>query len=112
MKPLVNEMNRRIIIQEKQTTVDSEGIPTSAWVNIETVWAARNPLSGREYFAAVAANAEKMVKYRIRYRPGILSSMHLIDKRDGLTYEIKAVLDDYYGDRTETHITAAVLADG
>lgn len=112
MKLLVNDLNRRITIQQATTVTDPEGIPTETWTDVATVWASRNPLSGREYFAAAAANAEKTVKYRIRYRPGILPNMRLIDHRDDVTYEVKAVLDDYYGDRTQTHILAEVLQDG
>ncbi|ELK43997.1 phage head-tail adaptor [Brevibacillus agri BAB-2500] len=111
---LVNKMNRRITIQEKQTVVDPEGIPTESWADVATLWAAREPLiaGAREFFSAAAINAEKTVRYAIRYRPGILPSMRLVDKQDGLTYEIKAVLDDVLGDRTQTHIMAEVLADG
>lgn len=112
MKPLVNELNRRITIQQLTNTVDDEGIPVETWTDVCTVWAARSPLSGKEYFAAAAANAEKTVKYRIRYRPGVLPNMRLVDHRDGVTYEIKAVLDDYYGDRTQTHLMCEVVEDG
>ncbi|MCM3589630.1 phage head closure protein [Brevibacillus borstelensis] len=114
MKLLVNDLNRRITIQQKQTVVDPEGIPTESWVDVATVWAAREPLvaGAREFFSAAAVNAEKTVRYAIRYRPGIFSNMRLFDKRDGLTYEIKAVLDDVFGDRTQTHIMAEVLTDG
>jgi SPP1 family predicted phage head-tail adaptor len=111
-KLTASDLNRRITIQQKQIVVDPEGIPTEKWTDVATVWAARNPLSGKEYFAAAAVNAEKTVKYRIRYRPGILPHMRLIDQKDGVTYDIKAVLDDYYGDRTQTHIMAEVLEGG
>ncbi|MGG1534514.1 phage head closure protein [Brevibacillus agri] len=111
---LVNKMNRRITIQEKQLVVDPEGIPTVDWVDVATVWAAREPLiaGAREFFSAAAINAEKTVRYAVRYRTGILPSMRLFDLHDSMTYEIKAVLDDVLGDRTQTHIVAEVLTDG
>lgn len=107
-----NDLNRRITLQGKKTVLDREGTPIESWVDVATIWAARNPLTAKEFFAAATVNAEKAVKYRIRYRPGILEDMRLIDQRDGVAYEIKGVLDDIYGDRTETHIIAEVLSDG
>ncbi|WP_448028172.1 phage head closure protein [Brevibacillus borstelensis] len=112
-KLTASDLNRRITIQKKEMVLDPEGTPVEeTWVDIATLWAARNPLSARDFFAAAAVNAEKAVKYRIRYRRGILADMRLVDKHDGTTYEIKGVLDDYHGDRTETHIMVEVLEGG
>lgn len=112
MKPLVNDLNRKITIQQYTSTIDPEGIPIEEWVDVATLWADRKPLNGREYFAAAAINAEKTVKYRIRYRKGILPNMRLFDVIDGVYYNIAAVLDDYYGDRTQTHLMCEVIDDG
>lgn len=106
------ELNRRITLQHLTKTKDEIGNEIKVWTDLVTLGANRKPLSGREWFGAVAVNAEKMVKYRIRYRRGIVPSMRLIDRQDGMTYEIKAVLDDYYGDRTQTHIMAEVMQSG
>lgn len=113
-KTKVSDLNRRILIQEKQTITDPEGISTEMWVDFVTVWAAREPLvaGARDFFSAAAINAEKTARYKIRYRPGILPSMRLFDRTDGKFYSIKTPLDDVFGDRTETHIIAEVLEDG
>ena len=107
-----SELNRKITIQQVTNSVDAEGIFTESWVDFAVLRANRKPLSGREYFEAAAINAEKTVKYRIRYRKGILPNMRLIDALDGKTYNIVAVLDDYYGDRTQTHLMCEVTEDG
>lgn len=113
-KTKVSDLNRRILIQEKRTITDTEGIGTEGWVDFVTVWAAREPLiaGASDFFSAAAINAEKTVRYKIRYRPGILANMRLLDRSDGKTYSIKTPLDDVFGDRTETHIIAEVMEDG
>lgn len=109
---LVNDLNRRITLEVATESVDPEGIAVEMWQEVASVWAARRPLRGREYFEAAAVNAEKTVKYVIRYRVGIKSNMRLVDQKDGLLYSVRAVLDDYYGDRTQTHIMAELIEDG
>lgn len=110
LKP--NELNRKITIQQAENTVDPEGIPVESWSDVMTIWSNRKPLSGREYFEAAAINAEKTVKYRTRYRRGIYPNMRLVDHLDGRIYKIVAVLDDYYGDRTQTHLMVELVEDG
>lgn len=106
-------MNRKITIQQQTTGTDPEGIPLPAtWADVFKGFAAREPLRGREFFEAAASNAEKTVRYKMRYRTGIEEDMRLIDTRDNKTYVIKAVLDDVYGDRTETHLMTEEVSDG
>lgn len=105
--------NRRITIEHFTTVgVDGEGIVTKGWAPLITVWAFRKPLTSRwrEYFQAAGENAEKMLQYEIRYREGIESDMRIVEK--GKVMEVKAVLDDIHGDRTETWLMAQELTDG
>lgn len=109
-----NDLNRRITIQRKGPSEDESGypIPNPPWIDVMTVWASREPLRGREYFAAAASHAEETIRFKIRYRQGITSDLRLIDLKDNRIYEIKAVLDDVYGDGTETHLMTVVLSNG
>lgn len=105
-----NDLNRRIKIQRKNRVEDEAGYPIPGdheWEDIVTVWAAREPLKGRDFFAAAAAQSEITVRYKIWYRPGIEASMRLVDMRDNRTYDIKTPLDDVFDDRTETHLLVA-----
>lgn len=104
--------DRRIAIQEFKSTVDDEGISTNEWTTIMTLWAKRKPLTTRwrEYFQAAGLNAEKMFQYEIRYREGITEEMRVVE--GDRTLEIKTVLDDIHGDRTETWIMALELTAG
>lgn len=105
-------LNRKITIQEVQTVVSPEGIPEETWVDVMTLFAYREPLATRswEYFEAAAIQAEKTVRYKIRYRKGILPNMRVVD--EGRIYNIKVVMDDVYGDRTETYLMTQELEDG
>lgn len=109
-----NELNRKIIIQRVETVINPEGIPIETWTNVVTVWSSRKPLvtGAREYFQAAAINADKRIQYRIRYRKNIFPNMRLIDLVDGKTYNIMAVLDDFFGDRSQTHLITELLEDG
>lgn len=102
-----SKLNKKIIFQAKpDDQKDESGYPIEKWVDVfdYKISAARIPLSGREYFAAAAVQAENTVRFEIRYREGIDSYMRIIcDKR---IYDIKSVIDDVKGDKTETHIMA------
>lgn len=105
--------DRRITIQHFTTVgVDDEGITTKDWVPIVTLWAKRRPLTSRwrEFFQNAGMNAEKMAQFEFRYREGITENMRLVN--NGRTYDIKAVLDDVHGDKTETWIMALELNNG
>lgn len=112
-----NDLNRRITIQRKGRTEDDAGYPIpnpQEWVDVFPfkLWASREPLRGREFFAANAEQAEISVRYKVRYRPGITTKMRIIDWKDNRTYEIKAVLDDVFDDRTETHLMVTEVSNG
>ncbi|WP_339273628.1 phage head closure protein [Paenibacillus sp. FSL W8-0426] len=102
------KLNRRILLQRKsEADEDDSGYPVNPgneWEDVMTLYASREPLRGREFFAAAAANAELTLRYKIRYRDGITPDMRFIDLNNGRTCNITAVLDDPFGDRTETHL--------
>lgn len=97
--------NKRITIQKKGRTEDDAGYPIpdpNDWEDVCTIWAEREPLKGREFFAAAATQYEKTVRWRIRYREDIKEGMRVVYKER--FYPIYAVPDDVSGDRTETHL--------
>ncbi len=72
------DLRHRVTIQQLTTTRDAEGVTTETWTNVATVWAAVEPLQGREYFQAQAVNAEVTTRVRIRYRAGIVPTMRIL----------------------------------
>ncbi|MDW7651312.1 MAG: phage head closure protein, partial [Bacillota bacterium] len=62
-----------------------------AWVDIGTVWASIEPLSGREFFAAQQVNAEVSTKITLRYKAGIKPEMRVLFA--GRVFEILSVIN-------------------
>lgn len=85
------KLRHRVTIQQKTTTQDPEGMTTETWTNVATVWAAVEPLKGREYFQAQAVNAEVTTRVRIRYRAGIIPTMRVLF--GARKFDILAVID-------------------
>lgn len=118
-RPRLNagKMNRRISIQKLMNAHDDAGYPIPGqkeWRDVfsSKLWASREPIRGREFFAADTAQSEITVRYKIRYRSGVSNEMRIVDWKDNRIYEIKAVLDDVYNDRTETHLMVAEISNG
>lgn len=81
----------RITLQELVTGQDEAGQPVQEWQDVATVWAAVEPLRGREYWAAAQVQSEVTTRIRIRYRSGVRPDMRVL--YDGRLYNINAVID-------------------
>ncbi|MEC0248891.1 phage head closure protein [Paenibacillus chitinolyticus] len=95
-------LRHRITLQKKETGTNDEGLPAVQWTDFATVSAAVEPLRGREYFAAAAANAESTVRVRIRYRQGVTSDMRVL--YNGRTLEIQSPPIDPNERHRELHL--------
>lgn len=73
---------------------DSNGDPVQEWVDVATVWAAIEPVSGREFIAAQAEQSKVIARIVIRYRNDIDAAMRLFHAYKQLYYNIEAVLPD------------------
>lgn len=85
------ELRHQITIQHKTVTRGGMGGEVITWSDVGTVWAAVEPISGREYFAAKTENAEVSHRIRIRHRNGITSGMRV--SWGARVFDIQAVLD-------------------
>jgi len=72
------DLRERITLQSPPTGRDSLGQRSGAWVDESTVWAAAWPLSSRELLAAGQIQSEVTVRFRIRYRAGVLPSWRVL----------------------------------
>lgn len=72
------DLRERITLQSPPTGRDSLGQRSGAWVDESTVWAAAWPLSSRELLAAGQIQSEVTVRFRIRYRSGVLPSWRVL----------------------------------
>jgi len=76
---LAQRLNKRVTISKVEITPGAGPYGGSAetLVPVCTVWAAIEPLRGREYFAAMAEHADVTTRIRIRYRDGIDRTMRV-----------------------------------
>ncbi len=87
-------LNKRIKISKLVTgspARDELGTPNTTWEELDTIWAAIEPISGREFWAQQQIQSEITVKIRIRYRNDITVGM--IAQYNGKTYSIKYIID-------------------
>ncbi|WP_374711533.1 phage head closure protein [Symbiobacterium terraclitae] len=82
---------QRVTLQQHVVGQDEYGQPIDTWQDVATVWAAVEPLRGREYFAAHQVQAEVTTRIRIRYRRGIRPEMRVL--YDGRVFNILSVID-------------------
>ena len=71
------KLNKRITFQKFTTITNDYGYEINEWSDFKTVWADVTNLSGREYFAAMQVQAEKTVKFTIRYTKDIDETMNI-----------------------------------
>ena len=60
-------MNQRCTIQKRTVTVNENGFQTEEWTDYYSCWAYVNGLSGSEYWAAHAVQAESTKIFTVRY---------------------------------------------
>lgn len=87
-------LNKRITIQELVTgspEKDSFGQPNSSWDTFAQVWAAIEPIQGREFWAQQQVQSEVTIRIRIRYLSGVTSAMRVLYGSRVLT--IESVID-------------------
>jgi SPP1 family predicted phage head-tail adaptor len=84
-------LRHQITIQTKTATTDAYGGPVDVWEDLETVWAAVEPLQGRELVTAQAVNAETTTRITIRYREGVTPANRIVF--EGKYYNLLSVVD-------------------
>lgn len=75
------KLRHRVTFQRFGGTQDDFGDPLQAddanWTNVATMWAAINPISGREFYAAEQSQSEVSHKISCRYRAGLDTAMRI-----------------------------------
>lgn len=84
------EFDQRITIQQPAIGQDAYGQLVTGWDDVCAVWAKKSDMTGREYLAAAATQAEVTTKITIRYRAGITAAMRVLHGAD--VYNIATVL--------------------
>ncbi len=83
----IGDLRHRITLQKFTTVVNENGFEEETWQDYKIVWASVSNLPGREYYQAAAIQAEKTVKFLIRYVEGIDTDMRIFfnDKQYNIT---------------------------
>lgn len=92
MSIAAGRLRHRVEIQQQVSTVDSSGETSIEWETVDTVWAAVEPLSAREYIAAQQIGSQITTRITIRYRDDIVPSMRIL--HGSTIYNIQGVLAD------------------
>lgn len=87
------KLRHRVALETFQEAQDPDtGILIPAWSPVAEVWAAIEPLSGREFIASQAQQSAIAARITIAYRPDV-STQTRVRHADAL-YDVQAVLAD------------------
>jgi SPP1 family predicted phage head-tail adaptor len=95
-------LRHRVTIQVAAETQNMYGETIQSWSDVATVWAAVEPLRGREYLAATQEQRELTTRITIRWRPGVNPGNRVVwTDPGGIThiYDIEDVIPDPTGHR-------------
>ena len=84
-------LNKRVTLQRATAARDGHGQPIETWSNAAVVWAAIEPIRGREYFAAQQFATEVTHRLRIRYRSDVRATWRV--RYGTRTFRIESVID-------------------
>lgn len=98
------ELDRRILVQRRVAARNEHGEEVEGWVDIATVWAKFERVSGTEEFKAEQRSNRQQVRFTIRYRPGLEPTMTVV--YDGERYEVEDVGETGEGRRDGLVLTA------
>lgn len=76
-EPVSAMLRRQVTLQSPAETTDGTGGFTLSWTNVATVWAAIEPLSGRERMIARKLQSSVTHRITIRYRTGVTARMRV-----------------------------------
>lgn len=91
------DLRHRLTLQSPPTAVDAMGRRTGVWNDERTVWGAAWPIRGREWFEAGQVQSDVSVRFRIRWREGVLPSWRVLWR--GVAYAIVGEPIDVEGAR-------------
>jgi len=70
-------LRHRITIQRPSSSAGALGEKIKSWADVSTVWAAIEPLRGREFLEAHQQESEITTRFIIRYKGGLNTRMRI-----------------------------------
>lgn len=71
-------LRKRVTIQQSSLAGNTYGEQTKTWTTFKQVWAAVEPLQGREFWAGQQVQNETTYRVRIRYLAGVVPQMRIL----------------------------------
>ncbi len=97
------DLRHRVEVYRRDDAVDELGSPKAAFTRIDELWAAIEPLQGRELFLARQTMARVSVKFTFRYYPGALHPKWQIRARGRVFNPISVINIDERDEKTEVY---------
>lgn len=72
------KLRHRVQLQEHTTAFNASGDVVETWATVATLWAAVEPLQGRELFTAQAIDARLTHRVTLRYRDDVTASQRIL----------------------------------
>jgi SPP1 family predicted phage head-tail adaptor len=88
----IGDLRHRITFQKPDKVPDGYKGHTVKWLDVVTVWASVEPLSGREYFYAHQIKNEVSHRVRVRYREDVTAEMRIKISEDR-ALAIESIID-------------------
>lgn len=102
------QLRHRVEIQSVAETRDSYGQPIQTWSKFATVWAALEPLRGREFFSAEQFQSKLTTRIRIRYLDGVTTKMRIVF--GAYTYNIESIINTTMANKELVLMCSEVVA--
>lgn len=90
-------LRRRVALQRRVLTANTYGEQVETWETLATVWAAVEPVRGREFWAARQTLSEATARILIRHRSDVTTVERVADGAEA--WDILSVVDP--GSRSE-----------
>ena len=71
MPVIAGRLDKRVTLQSATIARDDNGQPIETFSTVAEIWAAIDPIRGREFFSAQQVSADTTHRLTIRYRAGV-----------------------------------------
>ena len=92
MSVFAGQLQHRVTLQQRATTLDAAGQQALTWSDVATVWADIRYVSGLEAVKSDAPVSVSRASIRIRWRSGVTAAMRVL--YGSRVFDINAVLPD------------------
>ena len=84
-------LNQRVTLQAKAVTRDGMGNEVISWSDVAAVWAAVEPVRGKEFVSLRAAQSDITTRITLRYKSGLTTAMRVL--HDGAIYDVREIIN-------------------